>query len=163
MKLKEAKQYIESELVKQKLSNFNIILNRSTTVLGACYYIEKVIVFSEIFIKNSTLDQLKIIVAHEFAHAKVGIYHGHNSVWKEKCIELGGTGKEFEQVFLGEDTCTINNIQYKRNDVLSDNNEEYIFVEYIPQRYKYKYILMNRNGQHFKTTREKIIKLKKLK
>jgi hypothetical protein len=163
MNFKDAKQYIQDELVKQKLTKFSITFSHSTTVLGACYYIEKVIVFSEIFIKNCTLEDLKIIVAHEFAHAKVGIYHSHDSVWKEKCIELGGTGREYEQVCLGEDTCTINNIQYKRNDVLSDNKEEYIFVEYIPQRYKYKYIIMNGNGQYFKTTREKIIKLKKLK
>ena len=36
------------------------------------------------------------IIIHEVAHAVVGCEHGHNKKWKDKCIEMGGTGKRSE-------------------------------------------------------------------
>lgn len=32
---------------------------------------------------------------HEIAHAKVGTQHGHDEVWQELCLSLGGNGQPF--------------------------------------------------------------------
>ena len=32
------------------------------------------------------------IVLHEVAHAIVGPHHQHNALWREKCLEIGGSG-----------------------------------------------------------------------
>lgn len=46
-------------------------------------------------------DVYRLVLAHEAAHAVAGIPNGHNLVWRDRCLKLGGDGKamlEWEQI-----------------------------------------------------------------
>lgn len=58
------------------------------TALGTCSYDDKTIVFSKHFLASS-MDSIEDTIRHEIAHALVGPNHGHDHVWRMKCIEIG--------------------------------------------------------------------------
>jgi predicted SprT family Zn-dependent metalloprotease len=59
---------------------------------GCCNYRYKVISLSSAL--TSINDEVKVenTILHEIAHALVGPRHGHDSVWKQKAIEIGCDG-----------------------------------------------------------------------
>ena len=71
---------------------------------GVCKYRSQVIGLS----KPLTLanDETRVVdtILHEIAHALVGIGHGHDSVWKAKCREIGAKP---ERCFTSADTILI--------------------------------------------------------
>ena len=56
---------------------------------GVCKHSTKTIGLSLPLTKLNDEAQVKDTILHEIAHALVGPNHGHNNVWKRKCIEIG--------------------------------------------------------------------------
>ena len=56
--------------------------------LGRCRHGMKVIEYSKWYLDEPE-DQVVDTILHEIAHALVGPNHGHDEVWKWKCIEVG--------------------------------------------------------------------------
>lgn len=54
----------------------------------------KRIVFSAAFVAMLSRAERRDAVRHEVAHAIVGVSVGHSDVWRDKAIELGGTGAD---------------------------------------------------------------------
>lgn len=62
---------------------------------GLCDYNKKIISLSKHLVLNTEIsyDQIHNTLLHEIAHAIVGPYHHHNSVWRKKALEIGCDGK----------------------------------------------------------------------
>ena len=58
------------------------------TIMGTCIHDEKVIEFSKWYVESHP-DEVEDTLRHEIAHALVGPSHGHDSVWRRKCIQVG--------------------------------------------------------------------------
>lgn len=78
-------------LVDNGLGDWKINLHSSRRALGTCYQWTKTIKFSRHFVLVSTEEQFEGVALHEIAHALVGSKHGHDKVFKQKCIEISPT------------------------------------------------------------------------
>ncbi len=86
--------FLATELMKKhELFFWKLKFNNQKSSIGACCPTEKTIYLSSAIILFCTKDLVKKTILHEIAHALVGIHHGHDIVWKRKCIEIGGDGK----------------------------------------------------------------------
>lgn len=76
-------------------------LDRAHRRLGRCSHRKKLITLSVHFIKakKTTQEDITDTILHEIAHALVGGQHGHNDVWKRKCIEIGAKPERCGQAF----------------------------------------------------------------
>jgi len=68
---------------------------------GSCNHTEKVI-----WIKSMAIDKLNPafiheLILHEIAHALVGPNHGHDNVWSDKAMEIGGHPELFHALNQG--------------------------------------------------------------
>jgi predicted SprT family Zn-dependent metalloprotease len=63
--------------------------NRRKQVMGLCVYDRRTIELSAHFVERNTLEEIRDTILHEIAHALVGPGHGHDAVWKRKCLEIG--------------------------------------------------------------------------
>lgn len=78
------------------IDNYNLVgwkfcwnkSKRSKSTLGVCDYSEKTITISYNHATNQPKDEVKDTILHEVAHALTE-GHGHDKVWKNKCIEIG--------------------------------------------------------------------------
>lgn len=70
---------------------------------GLCSYRNRTISISRSL--ASLNDELKVkdTILHEIAHALVGGGHGHNDIWKKKCVEIGAKP---ERCYSSNETCT---------------------------------------------------------
>lgn len=59
---------------------------------GCCNYSPKKISLSKHLTELNEIAEVKNIILHEIAHALVGYKHGHDSVWKQKALEIGCDG-----------------------------------------------------------------------
>jgi hypothetical protein len=82
------------------------ISNRMTSVLGKCNYTRKAIVLSAKYILENDEAAVLDTIRHEIAHALAGSLAEHGPKWKEKCVLVGCTPKQFR------DRASIN-ITYK--------------------------------------------------
>lgn len=65
--------------------------NRLSQTAGRCKRYSRVIELAGWFLDNNTEDEIMETLLHEIAHALTP-GHGHDRVWKLKCIEIGGKG-----------------------------------------------------------------------
>ena len=65
--------------------------NRLTKTAGRCRYGYRIIELSGWLLDNNTEEEIMQTLLHEIAHALTK-GHGHDRVWKAKCIEIGGKG-----------------------------------------------------------------------
>ena len=72
---------------------WRVDLDRATRRAGACYYTERRIVISALFIEDANKQQLTDVILHEIAHGLVGIDHGHDEVWAQTALEIGGSAR----------------------------------------------------------------------
>ena len=95
--LEEKMQNIQ-ELVHQYLPDMPVEWANIRRTLGRCCYkrdeeghkVPYLIQISRPMAKVNSWDAIKLIVLHEIAHA-LAPGHGHDSVWKAKCVEIGGS------------------------------------------------------------------------
>jgi predicted SprT family Zn-dependent metalloprotease len=58
--------------------------------MGLCVYSRKTIELSVHFVeRDNPWAEVRDTILHEIAHALVGHGHGHDTVWKRKCVEIG--------------------------------------------------------------------------
>jgi hypothetical protein len=90
-------------------NGWNFYFNDNRSSLGLCRYVSKVIELSIHFVDNSGMFAVRDIILHEIAHALVGWEAGHGTKWKQKAIEIGGTGNrcgEMNTPFKFKGECT---------------------------------------------------------
>lgn len=92
--------------LKDQIGHYEIEFNNSLSFSGMCYYTKPKYVedeydpmsshirlqFSRKFF-DGTYAEIMDTVIHEVAHALVGPDMHHGVVWKNKCLELGGSGE----------------------------------------------------------------------
>jgi predicted SprT family Zn-dependent metalloprotease len=64
--------------------------NRCKETMGLCVYHRNTIELSIHFVeRDNPAEEIRDTILHEIAHALVGPRHGHDKVWKKKCLEIG--------------------------------------------------------------------------
>ncbi len=78
------------ELMKAHgLRGWSFAFNRRKRSLGYCHYDRRTIELSIHFVERNGTDEIRDTLLHEIAHALVGPGHGHDAVWKRKCVQIG--------------------------------------------------------------------------
>lgn len=129
---------------------------------GRCYQSRKTIHMSKPLCTVNERERVLRTILHEIAHALVGCSHGHDRVWKAKCIEIGGDGR---RCYTEDNTnvikrpskpkVRINGVEYQEGDTLKirihmNKPIEYgVFVEYRPRNHKYPIVAKFR-GKNWK-------------
>ena len=75
-----------------QLNGWSFIFNNRKKSFGLCSFNKKTIELSLNFVYSMTENAIKDTIIHEIAHALTP-GHGHDYIWKRKCVELGGDGK----------------------------------------------------------------------
>jgi predicted SprT family Zn-dependent metalloprotease len=75
------------------LHDWEFGINTNVRRAGVCYYPSRRgpgrIEISAHFAQRNSDDEVRDTLLHEIAHALVGHGHGHDAVWREKCLEIG--------------------------------------------------------------------------
>ena len=71
------------------LHTWSFAFNRRKAAMGMCYYHCRTIELSIHFVERNNHAEILDTLLHEIAHALVGPGHGHDAVWKRKCVEIG--------------------------------------------------------------------------
>ena len=74
------------------LYNWTVTSNNRKRAFGLCSHSKEVISLSSYLVPQMTDKAIKNTIIHEIAHALTP-FHGHDNVWRDKCISLGGNGK----------------------------------------------------------------------
>jgi len=107
---------------KHGLEFWGFSFDNSKRHAGYCQHNKKTISLSKSISVSCTKTLVINTILHEIAHALVGPGHGHDWVWKRKCIEIGGNGQrladasEIEQDklnFAYKGTCPNGHILYR--------------------------------------------------
>ncbi len=96
MDLSEACTLARLLMGEHELSDWIFVTNKNKRRLGVCREKLKRIELSEHYILRNTQEHITDTLLHEIAHALVGVRHGHDDVWKQKCIELGCSPRAFD-------------------------------------------------------------------
>jgi predicted SprT family Zn-dependent metalloprotease len=72
------------------LHDWTFAFNRRKCAMGMCYYARRTIELSLHFVSRNGLEEIRETLLHEIAHALVGPGHGHDALWKQKCLAIGG-------------------------------------------------------------------------
>jgi predicted SprT family Zn-dependent metalloprotease len=76
-------------LAQHGLHDWSFAYNRRKQTLGLCVYERRTIELSVYFVDGNSDAEVLDTILHEIAHALVGPRHGHDAVWKRKCVEIG--------------------------------------------------------------------------
>jgi predicted SprT family Zn-dependent metalloprotease len=71
------------------LADWSFALNRGKRTMGLCLYATRTIALSSHFVERNCDEVIRDTLLHEIAHALVGPGHGHDRIWKRKCLEIG--------------------------------------------------------------------------
>lgn len=63
--------------------------DRAKTRWGQCQHKQKIISLSKYYTEVNSEESIRDTILHEIAHALVGSGHGHNHIWRAKCLEIG--------------------------------------------------------------------------
>ena len=92
IKLHEIKQYALEQMEKWELTEqgWSFVWDtRAVRRYGQCRYSKKEIGITKVLANLNTIEETKDVVLHEIAHALTGPGHGHDWVWKQKCVLVG--------------------------------------------------------------------------
>lgn len=76
-------------LAAHGLGDWTFAFNRRKRSMGLCVYGRRTIELSIHFVLRNEGSEILDCLLHEIAHALVGARHGHDAVWKRKCLEIG--------------------------------------------------------------------------
>lgn len=80
-------------MARHGLVDWEFRFNRAKRRVGVCYFPQRGrpgrIELSIHFPDLNPDDEVRDTILHEIAHALVGPGHGHDAVWRAKCIEIG--------------------------------------------------------------------------
>lgn len=91
MELKAAETLAKALMAKHGLTEWEFMWTRGKRTFGVCHTSKKgkFIKLSKILVGLNEEWKVKDTILHEIAHALVGHKHGHDKVWKAKCVEIG--------------------------------------------------------------------------
>ncbi len=93
MNITEAKKLAKDTATENRLFGWKIFFSDTDKTCGVHWPSHKALEFSKPYFDLNTTDNCKDTILHEIAHALVGIEHGrnhgHDEIWKAKCVELG--------------------------------------------------------------------------
>ena len=78
-------------MARHGLHDWRFGFNRRKRSMGLCRFESRTIELSMYFVDGNSEDEIRDTILHEIAHALVGPRHGHDRVWKRKCLEIGAT------------------------------------------------------------------------
>lgn len=76
-------------MAEHHLHDWRFAFNKRKQTMGLCLYGRRTIELSIHFVERNSHGEIRDTILHEVAHALVGAKHGHDRVWKAKCIEIG--------------------------------------------------------------------------
>ena len=88
-RLGEVRGLALSIMAEHGLAGWSFDYDRARRRKGSCTHRKKLITLSEPFVLLNDNDAIRLTILHEIAHALVGPGHGHDAVWKAKCLEVG--------------------------------------------------------------------------
>jgi predicted SprT family Zn-dependent metalloprotease len=71
------------------LRSWSFAFNRRKEATGLCDFRRRTIELSIYFVERNPPLEIRDTILHEIAHALVGPGHGHDEIWKRKCIAIG--------------------------------------------------------------------------
>ncbi len=91
--LTSAKALASQLMAQHGLTGWQFAFNTNKRRAGVCRYPMKSrpgrIELSRHYVLRNPADEVRDTILHEIAHALVGPRHGHDEVWKAKCVEVG--------------------------------------------------------------------------
>ncbi|MFO0800022.1 MAG: SprT-like domain-containing protein [Gemmataceae bacterium] len=91
--LTEAKSVATQLMAQHGLADWQFGFNTNKRRAGVCRYPTRTrpgrIELSKHYVLRNPADEVRDTILHEIAHALVGHGHGHDEVWKAKCVEVG--------------------------------------------------------------------------
>lgn len=88
-KISEGKMLARQLMNEHGLQNWRLVVDDAKKRFGLCQHRTKTISISQRHFLYSPEADIRDTILHEIAHALVGPGHGHNRVWKAKCVEIG--------------------------------------------------------------------------
>jgi predicted SprT family Zn-dependent metalloprotease len=76
-------------LARHGLHDWSFAFNRRKRTMGLCLYARRTIELSVHLVDRNGPEEVRDTILHEIAHALVGPGHGHDAVWRRKCLEVG--------------------------------------------------------------------------
>lgn len=99
----DARQLALQLMAAHGLHAWAFTFNRRKQALGLCVYGRRSIELSIHFVeRDNPPEEIRDTILHEIAHALVGPGHGHDKVWKRKCIEIGARPQRCGQADMPE-------------------------------------------------------------
>jgi predicted SprT family Zn-dependent metalloprotease len=98
IKLHKIKEWARKQMNLHGLNKWTFVWDtRAVRRYGQCRYHKKEIGITKKLANINTFEESQDVVLHEIAHALVGRGHGHNEVWRNKCIEIGAKPEQYYQ------------------------------------------------------------------
>ena len=89
MNIIDAEELAHELIAKHKLTDWTFKFDRAVRRFGLCNHTYKTIQLSAKLVELNSEEHVTNTILHEIAHALVDANHGHDNVWKQKCIEVG--------------------------------------------------------------------------
>lgn len=104
LKLKATQELAMRLMTEHKLFGWQFRFNRAKRQMGVCRYPVRnrpgrIELSVHLVVRNEEAE-IRDTILHEIAHALVGPQHGHDDVWKAKCIEIGAAPKRCGQAVM---------------------------------------------------------------
>jgi predicted SprT family Zn-dependent metalloprotease len=96
----EARRLALELMARHGLHDWTFAFNWHKRSLGLCLYSCRTIELSAHFVERNGLDEVRDTLLHEIAHALVGPGHGHDAVWRARCVEVGARPERCGQADL---------------------------------------------------------------
>ncbi|QOQ39666.1 SprT-like domain-containing protein [Trueperella pecoris] len=93
MDLAAARRLARTLMDGHGLTTWHLSIDRAKRRAGYANHSRKTISLSRPLIELYSPEQVRLLVLHEVAHAIVGPTHGHDEIWREACVRIGGDGR----------------------------------------------------------------------
>jgi len=133
IKLHQIKLFALEQMEKWGVSDWNFVWdNKAVQRYGQCRYGSKEIGISKKLASINSLEETKDTVLHEIAHALTGPGHGHDRLWKQKCVLVGARP---ERCYTPEDSGgTVKTIKGKWKLINKETGQVYRYYHRRPRR-----------------------------
>src|SRR4051794_1787659 len=98
----EARRLALELMARHGLHGWSFQFNWRKRSMGLCRFAVRTIELSAPFVEYNGEDEIRDTILHEIAHALVGPGHGHDAVWKRKCLEIGAKPQRCGQADMPE-------------------------------------------------------------